>query len=540
MSLPSAGESAAILPWIWPDAGSLVHLCHSPMIPWSDLKDDPGMVLLLLAHHDPLAVNFSTEHVSSAVFHHAIEQCYDHLVPWIDWRHRTVSTIYRTSIATCQIAELLAEYLGNCDPVAAWCGGLLANVGWLSIGVQDSEAVADYLTAKNFATDPWGAQLHAWGMSRCDIAWRLATNWKLPNWAKICLGGISYSPADADRVGGLASLHAIVQTAISLAEQLETPLGLSEEFDVVEAHSLLNLRSSDLETIRARYLHTAANQRLYHREWQHPLVIPALTRELEKAANRIERRDQSRETLLFPTPQQETDGHAAKMEALAEFSAGASHEINNPLAVISAHSQYLLKQSPTDSARKSLETIIRQTERVHTILRDLMMFARPPAPKFAYCSLNQITQNAVDQIAWLAEEKSVQIELAVPGNVIELDVDDEQITRILVSLIRNGIEAAGPNGIVRVKLQQRPQSIEFIIEDTGSGLDERAREHLFDPFFSGRSAGRGRGLGLPTAWKLAQQHGGDVRHVPIPNGLTRFVFSLPLDIPEAIPARKSA
>jgi signal transduction histidine kinase len=51
---------------------------------------------------------------------------------------------------------------------------------------------------------------------------------------------------------------------------------------------------------------------------------------------------------------------------------------------------------------------------------------------------------------------------------------------------------------------------------------------MFDPFFSGRSAGRGRGLGLPTAWRLAREHGGDVRHVPHPDGPTRFVLALPV------------
>src|SRR5207302_476622 len=69
--------------------------------------------------------------------------------------------------------------------------------------------------------------------------------------------------------------------------------------------------------------------------------------------------------------------------------------------------------------------------------------------------------------------------------------------------------------------------VEIVIEDNGPGPAALEREHLFDPFFSGRPAGRGRGLGLPTAWRLARQHGGDVRFMRPADGPTRFVLTLP-------------
>jgi len=68
----------------------------------------------------------------------------------------------------------------------------------------------------------------------------------------------------------------------------------------------------------------------------------------------------------------------------------------------------------------------------------------------------------------------------------------------------------------------------MIVEDSGTGPTQAQREHLFDPFYSGRQAGRGRGLGLPTAWRLAREHGGDVRFDSVSGGPTRFILSLPL------------
>jgi len=75
-------------------------------------------------------------------------------------------------------------------------------------------------------------------------------------------------------------------------------------------------------------------------------------------------------------------------------------------------------------------------------------------------------------------------------------------------------------------------TVAIVVEDNGAGPPPQQREHLFDPFYSGRSAGRGRGLGLPTAWRLARQHGGDVRFVSLPDGPTRFVLSLPVEPPD--------
>ena len=83
-----------------------------------------------------------------------------------------------------------------------------------------------------------------------------------------------------------------------------------------------------------------------------------------------------------------------------------------------------------------------------------------------------------------------------------------------------------------------PDTVEIVVEDNGTGPPQQQREHLFDPFYSGRSAGRGRGLGLPTAWRFARQHGGDVHFTRLPDGLTRFVLTLPADgLPSEAPQR---
>src|SRR5207244_12655826 len=88
-----------------------------------------------------------------------------------------------------------------------------------------------------------------------------------------------------------------------------------------------------------------------------------------------------------------------KLSALAEFAAGAGHEINNPLAVISGQAQYLLTHEPDPARHRALQTIVTQTKRIHQILGDLMLFARPPKPKKQVLDAAALTQETVDSLS---------------------------------------------------------------------------------------------------------------------------------------------
>src|SRR5262249_44799248 len=115
--------------------------------------------------------------------------------------------------------------------------------------------------------------------------------------------------------------------------------------------------------------------------------------------------------------------------------------------------------------------------------------------------------------------------------------DLQHLRTILGSLIRNAIDAAPQEGWVSVRAEKSDgDCLQVVVEDNGPGPAPEIREHLFDPFYSGRSAGRGRGLGLSTAWRLAQHNGGDVSF-DTSAGVTRFILSLPRAlVPNALPS----
>jgi two-component system, NtrC family, sensor kinase len=224
-----------------------------------------------------------------------------------------------------------------------------------------------------------------------------------------------------------------------------------------------------------------------------------------------------------------------KLRALAEFAAGAGHEINNPLAVISGQAQYLLAHENEPSRRAALDKIIVQTQRIHTLLRDLMQFARPPAANRRAVDMVRLIDEVATALADHAlhhqvrlkvrEEQDTNPPLAPPTCLVLADAG--QVKTALTCLVRNAIEAAGAEGWASVRLVESGGQVHVLIEDSGLALPDEQREHLFDPFYSGRPAGRGPGLGLPTAWSLARQQNGDVYLASEPGEPTRFVLRLP-------------
>jgi signal transduction histidine kinase len=232
-----------------------------------------------------------------------------------------------------------------------------------------------------------------------------------------------------------------------------------------------------------------------------------------------------------------------KLTALAEFAAGAGHEINNPLAVISGQAQYLLAQETDSDRQRALRTVIQQSQRIHQVLTDLMQFSRPGRPQKQAVDVRDIVQHAVGTLAELASQRQVRVEMLTPDEPCVTDGDPKQLQITVACLLRNAIEAAPESGWARVRVEiETTDRLRIAIEDSGPGPLATHTEHLFDPFFSGRPAGRGRGLGLPTAWRLAREQGGDVTYEPLPAGPTRFILALPriAVLPLSQPERLSA
>ncbi|HEY5315229.1 MAG TPA: histidine kinase dimerization/phospho-acceptor domain-containing protein, partial [Pirellulales bacterium] len=98
-----------------------------------------------------------------------------------------------------------------------------------------------------------------------------------------------------------------------------------------------------------------------------------------------------------------------KLESLAEWAAGAGHEINNPLAVITGRAQLLARDEPDPQRRRELAVIRTQAQRVHEMIADLMLFARPPEPELQPCPLAELLEQIVRELQPRADEHRVRV-----------------------------------------------------------------------------------------------------------------------------------
>ena len=216
-----------------------------------------------------------------------------------------------------------------------------------------------------------------------------------------------------------------------------------------------------------------------------------------------------------------------KLEALAEFAAGAGHEINNPLAIIAGRAQLLLKDEPDPERRRELALINAQVKRAHEMIADLWLFARPPRPEPQTVDLVLLVDRVIEELAPQAAQRGVSVRRVGEPGAIEAEVDPSQLAVALHALCKNSLEAMGHRGVVEIGLGAGPTAVEIRVSDTGPGITPQQRNHVFDPFYSARQAGRGLGMGLSKCWRIVTNHGGRISVENGPGQGARFVIALP-------------
>ncbi|MBV8553994.1 MAG: HDOD domain-containing protein [Planctomycetaceae bacterium] len=275
---------------------------------------------------------------------------------------------------------------------------------------------------------------------------------------------------------------------------------------------------------------TASSEALATRDaWQ---AWAALVAERARTATRL---DQAVRAHRDRIEREQSRLLVSKLDALAEFAAGAGHELNNPLAVIVGRAQLLLARESDPAASRMLRAILAQAQRAHRILRDLMYVARPSEPRPRFCQPEEILRACLRDAKAEADARGVQIVAgqAEPGPKVWADPD--ALRHLAEVLLRNALEATPKGGTIRVSSSGDGAALRWTVQDTGRGITPAEGQRLFDPFYCGRQAGRGLGLGLPRAARFVSLAGGDLRWHSTPGQGTTFHLHLPLAAPPKPP-----
>jgi len=224
--------------------------------------------------------------------------------------------------------------------------------------------------------------------------------------------------------------------------------------------------------------------------------------------------------------------HADRLITVGRLAAGVAHELGTPLNVIGGRVKMLRRKTVQPTvADEYLGIIAEQAERMTTIIRQLMDFARRREPKVAAADL-QASALAIRRLVLpIAQKRRVEVVVASTEPVLALG-DTVQLEQVMSNLVVNAIHACAEGGRVEISCGLREEGgtrrAFMRVEDDGHGMDAATKERIFEPFFTTKDVGQGTGLGLSVAHGIVREHGGSIEVESAPERGSRFSVFLPM------------
>lgn len=226
-----------------------------------------------------------------------------------------------------------------------------------------------------------------------------------------------------------------------------------------------------------------------------------------------------------------------QLAMVGQMAAGLAHEIKNPLAGIKVSMEVLMSElalSPDD--KTIFSRIIGEVQRIESLLKNLLNYARTPRPVFSRIELNQQLENAMkNAVLLLKSPEYAGSGSKGPDFVRDLDpglpmlmADPSQMQQVILNLLLNAMEATPEGGTITVCTRTgRNGTVEVVVGDTGKGLSEEACARIFEPFYTTKP--KGSGLGLAITRRLVEQHHGVIEVVSVVGQGTIFTITLPVE-----------
>ncbi len=233
-----------------------------------------------------------------------------------------------------------------------------------------------------------------------------------------------------------------------------------------------------------------------------------------------------------PDRNDQIDPMRARYEELAELAGSLAHEIKNPLSVIHMNIDLLsedIAEIDSPISRRSLDRIdiVRgQCERMEALLRDFLRYTRLRDIDLVSGSLNDQVEMVMRAYQAQADANQIDVEKYLDPDLPAISLHSDSLQAALMNLVKNALESMEPGGQLMVRTYTMRDSVALDLIDTGSGVDDNTVLHMFEPFYSTKEGGSG--LGLPTARKIIEAHGGRISVQSEAGRGTKFVLEFPL------------
>jgi signal transduction histidine kinase len=199
---------------------------------------------------------------------------------------------------------------------------------------------------------------------------------------------------------------------------------------------------------------------------------------------------------------------------LAELAGSLAHEIKNPLSVIRMNMELLgedFADAQTPQERRALtkiETVQKQCTRLENLLRDFLKFARLRDLELSPGSLNEVVDRVLNFFETQAKQSDIEFIRFLDPALPSIKLDEQTLHAALLNLVKNSLEAMPDGGQLLARTRLTRQGVALDLIDTGCGMDSKTAMRMFEAFYSTKNGGSG--LGLPTARKIIEAHGGRI------------------------------
>jgi two-component system sensor histidine kinase HydH len=219
-----------------------------------------------------------------------------------------------------------------------------------------------------------------------------------------------------------------------------------------------------------------------------------------------------------------------RVAALGQLTAGLAHELRNPLGTIKTSAEMLARQvgQENEIAREMAGYITEEVDRTNSLITRFLEFARPTQHmRLEPGDVHALLDRAISRFERDKSGTSVSVIRNYSPDVPAVSFDGELLEQVILNLISNAAQASRPGGLVTVKTRMAEQAVEISVIDTGSGIDPKNLENIFNPFFTTKP--EGVGLGLAICSKIVDEHGGTIAVESTPGEGTVFRVYLPVE-----------
>ncbi|MEW6095559.1 MAG: ATP-binding protein [bacterium] len=221
--------------------------------------------------------------------------------------------------------------------------------------------------------------------------------------------------------------------------------------------------------------------------------------------------------------------HSERLSLIGELSANVSHEVKNPLVIISINAKELIKKFSKDApAIEHLNRIERQAKKAMMIIEGLLTFAREFPLEIKSVNVNDIIENSLILVEGQMTSSNIKLNKKLNPSLPDIQADPRQLEQVCLNIILNAIQSMPDGGELTISTLKNKKFIQIVFADTGCGILEENYNKIFEPFFTTKGEGS-TGLGLAISHRIIKNHKGDIEFNSKVGEGTTFTIKLPLE-----------